>query len=74
MSVAERDGTLGERGDIRFVRDEHDRNAALVVEFAEELHHVVGRTHVERARWFVGEDEPRAARAPSPSITERPGA
>ena len=42
-----------------FVRDEHDRDAAIAIEFGEQFHHVDAGFHVECARGLVGENQRR---------------
>ena len=44
-------------GDIHLVRDEDDRDAALAVEFLEDVHDLDARARIEVAGWFVGQND-----------------
>src|SRR5471030_1751208 len=59
LAVLERDDARAVFGDLRLVRDEHDRDAALVLEPLEDVHHLDARAAVEIAGWLVGEENRR---------------
>src|SRR4051812_20196885 len=58
-SVAELDDARAVLGDVHFVRDEHDGDAALDIQFLEDVHDLDRRAGIEVARRFVGEQDRR---------------
>src|SRR5476649_710396 len=55
LAVLERDDARTVFGDLWFVGDEHDGNAAIFLEPLEDVHHFHARTAVEVAGGLVGE-------------------
>ena len=58
-SVAERHDARAVLGDVRLVRDEHDRQALLAVEPLEDVHHLDARARIEVAGRLVGQQQLR---------------
>src|SRR5688572_28845228 len=58
LAVAEADGALRARGDFRIVRHDEHRDARAM-DLREEVHDLLARLAIERARRLVGEDQAR---------------
>src|SRR5689334_22942981 len=55
LAIPEDDDALRKLGDVRLVRDEHDRQP-LLVELLHDRHDLDRRATVEIARWFVSKE------------------
>src|SRR3954469_23691928 len=60
LAVADDDFTVGIRGDLWLMRDEHNARSLMPCRRHEELHHELAVRRVERACGFVREDHARS--------------
>src|SRR5689334_22198469 len=52
-AIAELNNSIRVLGNVRFVRDQNDRQIAIPVQSLKNLHHFDGRARVERSRRFI---------------------